>query len=123
VILIVEDHPDSADVLLRLLKRFGYDVCCATTAAEALEALKRLPIRLAILDYNLPDHDGVWLLGQINGDEGLSAVRVFFLSATFDPAVARRAFEDGAAEWLVKGVHSVSRIVETVERLYRPTPT
>jgi CheY-like chemotaxis protein len=122
VILIVEDHSDSADLLLRLLKRFGYDVRCATTAVAALDALKEFPIRLAIVDYNLPDHDGMWLLRQINGDESLSAVRTFFLSATFEGDVARRAFAEGAGDWLVKGVHSVSRIIETVERLYRPTP-
>jgi PleD family two-component response regulator len=84
--------------------------------------LKEFPIRLAIVDYNLPDHDGIWLLRQTSGDESLSAVRTFILSATFEVDVARRAFAEGAADWLVKGVHSVSRIIETVERLYRPTP-
>lgn len=73
MILIVEDHADSAEVLLRLLRRFGYDVRCAATAAAALDALKEFPIRLAIVDYNLPDHDGMWLLREIRLIHGRGA--------------------------------------------------
>lgn len=39
---------------------------------------------------------------------------------TFGHHVARQAFEEGASEWFVKGVHSFSRILETVERLHGP---
>ena len=121
MILIVEDHPDSADVLLRLLKRFGYDVCCATTAAQALEALKRLPIRLAILQPAGPRRRVAPRADQRRRGP-VGRARVLPQRHVRSRGGASRV-DDGAAEWLVKGVHSVSRIVETVERLYRPTPT
>src|SRR5688572_6845912 len=120
VVLVVEDDADSSDVMARLLKRVGLHVRCAATATEAIDALKAAPIRVAILDFNLPDHDGLWLLERMNDDPDLAAVRAVFLSGTFEHETAQRAMGLGAAEWFVKGVHSVSRVVETVERLHGP---
>ena len=121
MILVVEDDPDNGDMLVRALKRFGYDARSARSAGLALEALKQLPIRVAIIDYNLPDRDGLWLVAQMNADESLAGVRTVFLSGTFENDVARRAFAAGAADWLVKGVHSVNHVVETVQRLHGPS--
>ena len=110
-------------MLRRLLARYGYAALCAVTAEEALQAMRDLPIRVAILDYNLPDHDGMWLLDQIRADPILAAhVRVIFLSATFEHDIARRALERGAMEWLVKGVHGNTHVVGAVQRAYALPP-
>ncbi len=101
------------------MKRFGYDVQCASSAVAAMDALKKFPIRVAILDYNLPDHDGIWLLRQMNADPDLATVRSVFLSVTFEHDVARQAFEQGAFDWFVKGVHDMSVIVERIDALYQ----
>ena len=120
MVLVVEDDADSSDIMARLLKRVGFDVRCAATAAEAIDAMKGAPIRVAVLDFNLPDHDGIWLLRRMNDDPDLADVRAVFVSGTFELEIARQAIELGAHEWFVKGVHSVSRVVETVERLHGP---
>ena len=64
-ILLVEDHPDTADQLSRLLKRAGHDVSCAGTLREArdLTAIKAdadsaCPFDLLISDLGLPDGSG-----------------------------------------------------------------
>ena len=118
MVLVVEDNPDASDLMARLLKRVGFDVRCADTAA--LDIVKSAPIRVAVLDFNLPDHDGLWLLRQMNDDPDLADVRAIFVSGTFKQEIARQAIELGAHDWFVKGVHSVSRVVETVERLHGP---
>jgi len=122
LILIVEDHCDSGEILRRLLARFGYEARCVETADEALKALREQPIRVAVLDYNLPDHDGLWLLDQIRADPTLRFVRVIILSATFEHDLGRRALERGAMEWLVKGVHGTSHIVAAVQRAFALPP-
>jgi two-component system, NtrC family, nitrogen regulation response regulator NtrX len=120
MVLVVEDDADSSDIMARFLKRLGFEVRCAATAGEALDAMKGAPIRVAVLDYNLPDHDGLWLLRQMNDDPDLAEVRAIFVSGTFTHETARQAIDLGAAEWFIKGVHSVSRVMETVERLHGP---
>ena len=122
MVLVVEDDPDTSEMMGRLISRFGYDVKSAANAAGALEVMRASPIRVAVLDYNLPDHDGLWLLRQMNDDSDLAGVRAVFLSGAFEHDVAREAFALGAADWFVKGVHSFSRIMETVGRLHGPPP-
>ena len=58
-------------MLRRMLKLSGFNVVVAPTAKEALIALSELPVRVAVIDYNLPDHDGVWLLEHMNDDPPL----------------------------------------------------
>ena len=120
MVLIVEDDPDSSDMLARFLKRVGFDVRCAANAADALAVLKSHAIRVAVVDYNLPDHDGLWLLRRMKDDRHTRDVAAVFLSGTFEHELTRDASAQVAAEWFVKGVHSPNRVVETVQRLHGP---
>ncbi|HVA48143.1 MAG TPA: response regulator [Pirellulales bacterium] len=57
-VLVVEDHPDTADFLSRYARLLGCEVRTACTGAQALEtALEFLP-QIVLLDIGLPDMDG-----------------------------------------------------------------
>lgn len=57
-ILLVEDHPDTAHAMYRLLQSFGHQVMCAQTATEALACARANAFDLVISDVRLPDHSG-----------------------------------------------------------------
>jgi PleD family two-component response regulator len=118
VVLVVEDHADSAEMLRRLLKLSGFNVVVAPTAKEALIVLSDLPIRVAVIDYNLPDHDGVWLLEHMNDDPPVEGVCSIVLSGTCDKRAMDRALAAGASGWYIKGVDSPSSLVDSVKELY-----
>ena len=59
-ILIVEDDQCLAQVLCRVLSRSGYEVEWAVNAAAAIRELDRAPA-VALLDFHLPDGNGVEL--------------------------------------------------------------
>jgi len=63
-ILLVEDHPDSAEVLAHLLQTAGYEVEVARSVAEAL-AVPPEWIDLLVSDLGLPDGSGLDLLGEM----------------------------------------------------------
>src|SRR3954463_12693331 len=73
-ILIVEDHDDSLEALLRLLRMRGYAVAGARTGTEALEACEAADFDLMICDIGLPDIDGWDLVGQVRARCGLRAI-------------------------------------------------
>ena len=59
-ILIAEDDPVSRRLLEATLEKFGYEVVVAADGAEAWTALQRNEApRLAILDWMMPELDGV----------------------------------------------------------------
>lgn len=62
-ILVVEDIPDNAELVQRVLQAKGYEVIWAADAENGLQtALEILP-DLILLDLGLPDADGQTLVG------------------------------------------------------------
>ena len=57
-ILVVDDHPDSAESLVLLLRLKGHDVSLAHDGPGALEQFARDIPELALLDIGLPGLDG-----------------------------------------------------------------
>ena len=57
-VLLVEDHPDTAEQLTRLLTRAGHKVSCAATVKEALERGRLGGFDILISDLGLPDGSG-----------------------------------------------------------------
>jgi CheY-like chemotaxis protein len=63
--LIVEDDPDSRQMLELILKRYGVTASTVETAAEALDFLESDPPDLLISDIGLPSEDGYDLIRKV----------------------------------------------------------
>jgi signal transduction histidine kinase len=64
-ILVVDDDPDSLEVLTSLLQLHGARVTAASGSADALQLLQHDRPDLLISDIAMPDRDGYWLLEQV----------------------------------------------------------
>ena len=122
MILIVEDHADTAAALKRLLAKRGHDVTLAESGEAALAlfdeaAAGGAPVpQVVILDLGLPRMDGVEVLRELRRREALAGMPVIVYSADFTQQRMRAAQELGAREYLVKGAVSWAALTETVER-------
>lgn len=65
VILLVEDHADSAFFLERLLRRRGFKVHTAASVREALEIFQNEPVNCVVSDIGLPDGSGTDLMRRL----------------------------------------------------------
>ena len=101
-VLIVDDHAFFRDGLSRGLTRSGQItvVAEAGNGREALEAIRRERPTVAVVDYQMPDVDGIAVLHAVIREQ--LATRVLLLSAFTDSAVVFRALEEGAAGYLSK---------------------
>ena len=83
VILYVEDHPVNVMIMEALLQhRPHLRLVVATTGEEGLQAARIEHPDLILLDYHLPDCNGVELLAQIRRLEGLEGTPAVAVSAT-----------------------------------------
>lgn len=90
-ILLVEDHNDTARVLLRLLERSGYDVSHADCLAAAKQLTADSTFDLVISDVGLPDGSGLDLMKELRASHGLSGIALSGFGMDEDRAASRAA--------------------------------
>lgn len=98
----------------RLLTQQGYRVVGAETGHEALRVLKDTPISLVLVDYGLPDTDGVALTRRISTEH--RNARVIALTGKGDVALAERMYSAGAVEFFDKPIEDQGRFFATIRR-------
>lgn len=70
-ILIIEDNPNNARIMRRVLERHAYSVEVAPDGESGLEMALASPPDLILLDLGLPDVDGQTVAGMLKREGGL----------------------------------------------------
>lgn len=65
VVLLVDDEPRILSALERMLRREGYRIEKAGSAAEALERLESEPVDVVVSDHKMPGTTGISLLATV----------------------------------------------------------
>lgn len=101
--LIVEDDALVAEVHVSYVERLpGFAVAgVAHRATEALELLASRPIDLVLLDFHLPDAQGLDLMRALRARTA-KPVDVIAVTAARDPDSVRKAIANGVVQYLVK---------------------
>lgn len=117
-VVVIDDHPFFRDGVSRGLTNSGLItvVAEAGNGRDGLAAIAEHRPQVAVVDYQLPDLDGVAIAQAVVRD-GLPT-RVLLLSAITDSAVVFRALEVGAAGYLAKDARR-SEIVDAVVTVAR----
>lgn len=127
-ILLVEDSAIDRHVITKHLKSWGFKVSVATSGARARQILGgRDAPRLVLLDWMLPDIDGIQLCRDLrNRGANEPYVYVVMVTAREKKNDLLKAMEAGADDYLVKPVDSIElkarllagrRIVDLHEQL------
>lgn len=113
-VLIVEDDPDDAELVLRQLKRAGFDV--ESQRVEDVDgvrtALDASDWDIVLADYNLPTFSGIETL-RILSDRGVD-VPLILVSGEIDVPTALVAMKAGARDFVLKD--DLQRLPSAVER-------
>jgi two-component system, chemotaxis family, CheB/CheR fusion protein len=102
-ILLVEDHPDTAEAMADLLRLMGHQVTVAGTVASALETAGsgRAGFDLVVSDIGLPDGSGQDLMRELVGRHGLRGIALSGYGMEED---IRKSREAGFSAHLIKPV-------------------
>jgi len=116
-LLLIEDSEEDALLLVRELKRGGYEPAHERVATEATlaAALDRQNWDLVIGDHSLPGFSGIAALVLVRG-RGLD-VPFICVSGTITEDMAVAAMKAGANDWVTKG--HLKRLVPAVDRELR----
>jgi DNA-binding response OmpR family regulator len=120
-VLIIDDSPNVLTLLGGVLRDAGYDVRAATDGARALSVAAARTPDLILLDLTMPGMDGFEVCRRLKADEKTRAVPVIAISALDEVEEKLRAFEAGAADYVIKpfeALEVLSRVGAHIQ-LYR----
>ncbi|GAB4248495.1 MAG: hypothetical protein Kow00129_09230 [Thermoleophilia bacterium] len=113
-VLLVEDSPDDAEMLLIEMRRSGYEPISerVQTAADLAEALDRSPWDIILADYSMPGFTGLEALHLVQ-ERGLD-IPLIIVSGTVGEELAVEAMAAGAADYLLKD--RLARLAPAIRR-------
>ncbi|KPK35417.1 MAG: hypothetical protein AMK70_05370 [Nitrospira bacterium SG8_35_1] len=99
-ILIIDDEPIIRTSCERTLAPKGYAVTSAASGAEGLALLEKEPFSVVLLDFKMPDMDGMEVLKKIQASS--SSAKVIIITGYSNVDTAVRALRSGAYNYIEK---------------------
>ena len=101
--LIVDDSRPIRRIEAGILKDLGFETAEACHGKEALEKLQADPFpELAVVDWNMPEMDGLELVKELRRNQRYSNVVVLMVTSESDAERTQLALSAGANEYLMK---------------------
>jgi len=116
-VLLIDDSPEDRATYCRYLQRgssHAYQVLEAVSATVGLDLYQRLLPDAVLLDYSLPDMDGLECLALMQS-AGKQRVPILMLTGQGNATIATQAMKRGAQDYLIKGKLTAEGLCKALE--------
>lgn len=101
--LVVDDSSTMRRFIKKILVGVSFEVLEAKHGREALAVLQQHPdVCLALIDWNMPEMNGMDLLAGIRADHAFDAMRIMMVTTEMELNTVTRALDLGANEYVMK---------------------
>ena len=102
--LVVDDSKAMRMILTKILASLGYEVLEAAGGKEALQVIEveKSGVALILLDWNMPEMNGLELLKRLRQNPALSSPVVVMVTTETEMSHMAAALEAGANEYVMK---------------------
>ncbi len=125
-VLVVEDEDHIRTVIEYNLRRQGFDVYTAENGPNGLDLVRRVRPDVVLLDWMMPEMDGLEVLAELKRDPTTEDIPVLMLTAKGMAADILKALELGADDYITKPFDPTSlgpTITKELERQTKLAPT
>jgi len=119
-VLVIDDDPTIARLVRLTLHSKGYDVVVAENTHDGLKELVQQTTDLIILDYMLPEQNGLSFLKDLRAEPELATIPVIMMTTASVGEVVQAAIILGANDFLTKPF-DLKTLLERVEK-FVPMP-
>ena len=108
-VLIIDDNPTNREILMNHSASWGMDPVCSSNGAEGIRELysaqkEGKPFTMLILDYHMPEMDGLEVMKKIKGDPEIAAVKIVMLTSVGLQNKDKLIGENGIHAYLTKPI-------------------
>jgi two-component system cell cycle response regulator len=117
-ILIVDDDPNTLEILRRWLNREGYATVSADNGPACLDALGKEAVDVIVLDVMMPGMDGLQVCERLREHPTWRTIPVVLLTAKDDIETRSRGMLLGVSEYLTKPVNKLELFARLQAQLH-----
>ncbi|MBN2137465.1 MAG: response regulator [Sedimentisphaerales bacterium] len=122
-VLVIEDEEHIRTVIEYNLKQQGFEVYRAGDGVVGLELARRVLPDVILLDWMMPEMDGLEILTELKYDNATAQIPVLMLTARGTPSDIEKALELGANGYITKPFDPTSLGRTIREKLRKQTET
>ncbi|HSG60445.1 MAG TPA: diguanylate cyclase [Pseudomonadales bacterium] len=100
-ILVIDDDPTSLHLIADILEPQGYDLAFGTRGEDAIDRCEK-DVDLILLDYHLPDANGIDICQKLKQHPDFGDIPVIFITANQDHELEADGFAAGAVDFITK---------------------
>ena len=113
-VLLIEDNDDGREMMTMMLGCYGYQVQSAADGLLGLDAARRSPPDLALVDIGLPGIDGYEVARRLRADPATRDIKLIALTGYGLQEDLRRVMDAGFDRHLVKPV-DIDQLMEVID--------
>ena len=123
-ILVIDDLAIFREPISAMLEAQGFKALCAAGGKEALRLIESqlIPLDLIIVDYAMPEMDGISFLLKVNEYPQANKTPIIFLTDVADKSVVLQAYKSGASDYMLKSNFTASGLLEKVRAILKIEP-
>ena len=110
--LVAEDDDNYAAYIAALLRRFGFDVTVTSNGAAALAAAQERPFDVAVIDFEMPEMNGLELISAIRAHHRCSDMYALMITAHADLETKVAALRLGYDDFITKSTVDTEMIAK-----------
>lgn len=103
-VVLADDQTELLTLMKEMLEKAGFEVFAASDGKEALEQIQRENPDIAVLDYNMPEKDGLELTQELKADPLFAHLPVIILTAVAEKQAKMNGLNLGVDDYLIKPV-------------------
>ncbi len=119
-ILVVEDDPDIAELIVHFLQNAGHTTVRLSNGLDVVRQLRTDPFDLVLLDVMLPGLNGMAVCDAIRADAATAHLPIIMLTAKGEEADRVAGLERGADDYVTKPFSPKELVARVAARLRRP---
>ncbi len=116
-VLVVEDDPDTREMLERVLPKQGWTVVAVANGRLALAAIAQHPPDVILLDLMMPEVDGFAVVEQLRQNEAWQKIPVIVITAKELTLMERQHLQQSVQQIWQKGQFDLERLLASVREL------
>lgn len=101
-VLVVDDSAFIREMIGKILDKLGFDCSKASGGVEALTLADRYVPDAVVLDVNMPNVDGLQVLGKLREDERFKDTPIIMLSGVKDEEIIKTSIRGKATGYILK---------------------